>query len=1120
MISGNNRYVIFQCDATNLDPPDSNSRRDVFILDRELCLAPSVTTGPQSQTVFVGQSFSLTVQSSGTPNLHYQWSKDGDEILGATDEELSFAAATLEDAGVYTVAVSNGCGTFSPPAAVIEVDGCLPVSEMASVGNGGANVLGDSGGAVLSADGRYIAFHGSISFLVPVGYGNNHTHVYVKDRHTERVVGISARPDGLGGNAQSSFPSISASGRFIAFQSQATDLVPGDSNGVVDVFLRDRDPDEDGDFFNGSAATILVSRNSAGDLANAGCGGAAVSADGRFVAFSSGALNLAAPPSSVEQIYVRETMTGQTTRVSVNNLGEAAIDECKYPAVSGDGRYVAFWSRANNLDPADNNIYPDIFVHDRLTAATTLVCVDSNGTSVSGEAGALSISADGRYVAFVTGAPLDPIDQNATFDIYVRDRQSLQTTRASLGIGGADSNGLSTQPSISNDGRFVSFSSIATNLVISDTNGMRDVFVRDRMLNFTIRLSESGNGVAGNDDSGNGSIVSLGAPVSADGTHVAFASLASNLIDHDLNDDSDIFVRNLPLGQLFRASGSSSGVSGSGVATQGSVSADGRYVAFDSTSSNLVANDTNGTSDIFLRDRYATTTLRINLSPTGQETPSVSQSGAARISADGLYILYFSSANNLVSGANSWAQVYVYDMALNSTVVVSKSGTGQLSNNDSGSMFNGQAISANGRFIAFRSSATNLVSGDTNGIVDVFLRDRDPDENGIFDDTPGTTTRMNVTSAGQQVFGSDATEPAISGDGRIIAFQSLSGTLVPNDTNNRIDIFVRDRLSGQTQRVSVNSAGVQSNEDSLKPSVSFDGRFVAFSSNATNLDPNDSNQFYSDIYVRDRVNATTFVVSVGATDVAGNDHSTLPMISSDGTLVAFQSSATNLVPGDSNAKTDVFVRDNLAGTTARLSVGPVGQQSNMHCSRPAISGDGTVVVFESQTSALTPETSNHGTNIIVHERPFCGGPILYTGPQPQMVPAGTPARFDVVAAANPTPRFQWRKNAQPIFGATSETLIIDFAGLSDVGEYDVVISNDLGSITSEEVILDVLLLGDLNCDGAADILDVDAFALGLVDAAAYAQAYPNCPIARADVNGDTVIDGFDIPSFVEMLVAP
>jgi Tol biopolymer transport system component len=251
-------------------------------------------------------------------------------------------------------------------------------------------------------------------------------------------------------------------------------------------------------------------------------------------------------------------------------------------------------------------------------------------------------------------------------------------------------------------------------------------------------------------------------------------------------------------------------------------------------------------------------------------------------------------------------------------------------------------MSADGRYVTFVSWATNLVADDTNNFADVFVKDM----------LTGVVTRVSVSTTGGDA-NAASYAPAISADGRYVAFVSDASNLVVGDTNNEADVFVRDVLQGATSRVSVSSNGAQSNGASNNPVVSSDGRYVAFDSLASNLVADDNNSA-SDVFVRDLVGGTTERVSLAANGAEGSAASEMPSISSDGRYVAFASAAENLigVAGDTNQAWDVFVRDRTAATTVRVSITTAGSQASGNSFAPAISGDGRYVAFESQASDL------------------------------------------------------------------------------------------------------------------------------------------------------------------------
>lgn len=405
------------------------------------------------------------------------------------------------------------------------------------------------------------------------------------------------------------------------------------------------------------------------------------------------------------------------------------------------------------------------------------------------------------------------------------------TERISVLSDGTQGNGSSDRPWISTNGRYVAFLSAASNLVSGDTNGVADVFVRDRQTGQINRISVASDGTQANNPSDKPSI-------SADGRFVAFVSGASNLVSGDTNNTDDIFVRDQQTGQTSRISVASNGTQGDNYSDDLAISADGRYVAFESRASNLVNNDSNGYLDIFVHDRQTGQTSRVSVASDG--TQGNNPSSRPAISADGRYILFESGASNLVSGdTNGVTDVFIHDRQTGQTSRVSVASDGTQGNGNSWSY--SSALSGDGRFVVFSSTASNLVSNDSNGNWDVFVRDRQT----------GQTSRVSVASDGLQGNGSfQPSQSVISADGRYVVFSSYANNLVSDDTNNTQDIFVHDRQMSQTNRVSVGTDGTQANNISDWPTISSDGRYVAFSSSGSNLVNGDTNG-YPDVFVRD-----------------------------------------------------------------------------------------------------------------------------------------------------------------------------------------------------------------------------------------------------------------------------
>jgi Tol biopolymer transport system component len=409
---------------------------------------------------------------------------------------------------------------------------------------------------------------------------------------------------------------------------------------------------------------------------------------------------------------------GDTTRVSVASDGtQGSGGDSIRNSISADGRYVAFSSDASNLVSGDTNGTSDVFVHDRQSGQTTRVSVASDGTQGNSLSGSPSISADGRYVAFLSGASnLVSGDVNGYWDdVFVHDRQTGQTTLVSVASDGTQESLFSDQPSISADGRYVAFESLASNLVSGDTNSEWDVFVHDRQSGQTTRVSVASDGTQGNSGSFSPSI-------SADGRYVEFLTDASNLVSGDTNGYTDVFVHDRQSGQTTRVSVASDGTQGAGSSFYAAISADGRYVAFDSDANNLVSGGTSQWEGIFIHDQQTGITTCVSIASDGTQGDSLSSKPS--ISADGRYVAFLSQASNLVSGDTGGYghdDVFVHDRQSGETTRVSIASDGTQGNYPHWNT--NPSISADGRYVAFSSDASNLVSGDTNGVYDVFVHE-------------------------------------------------------------------------------------------------------------------------------------------------------------------------------------------------------------------------------------------------------------------------------------------------------------------------------------------------------------------------------------------------------------
>jgi Tol biopolymer transport system component len=371
-----------------------------------------------------------------------------------------------------------------------------------------------------------------------------------------------------------------------------------------------------------------------------------------------------------------------------------------------------------------------------------------------------------------------------------------------------------------------------------------------------------------------------GISVSADGTLVAFVSGSPSLVAGDTNGVRDVFVRNLVTGTTTRVSLGAGGQA-NGASSNARISGDGRFVVFTSLAANLVAGDTNSVADVFERDLATGQTTRVSISAGGVQGDDASGGTASGISADGATISFSSAASNLVAGdTNRSRDVFVWTRASGAVERASVAGDGSQA---AAGASDASSISADGRYVAFASTAPNLVAGDTNLAADVFVHDR----------VTGSTVRASVTAGGGQAATASSLQPGgLAANGQVVAFDTAAPLAAADIGGN--DVYLRDLAAGTTERISVNSAGLAANGNSSAAAISADGRYVAFESSATNLDPADTGGD-EDVFVRDRVSGLTRLVSASASPI---QISQAAAISADARFVALATTAPDMAAGD------------------------------------------------------------------------------------------------------------------------------------------------------------------------------------------------------------------------------
>jgi Tol biopolymer transport system component len=418
------------------------------------------------------------------------------------------------------------------------------------------------------------------------------------------------------------------------------------------------------------------------------------------------------------------------------------------------------------------------------------------------------------------------VPETAAAEIARPGAAQARTELVTFAIPGEVPNGRSAAPDPSFDGRFVVFVSWATNLVEEDTNRVADIFLRDRLRDTTERVSVT----SGEEEA---SRASDRPHISASGRFVAFASAAANLVPRDTNRMTDVFVRDLVEGTTERVSVATDRRQGNAPIDTVSISGNGRFVVFSSRATTLDRSARGPAMKIFVHDREKRTTRVLRL---GGGAPPNGDSHASWVSRDGRFVAFRSFASNLVPGdTNAVADAFVRDRKLGRTTRVSVSSSGVQGDLDT---FRPQ-ISNTGRFAVFRSFAANLVPGDTNLEIDVFVRDL----------RRGLTTRVSTSTTGEQANARPEIFPSISGDGRRVVFGSFASNLVAGDTNRAADVFLHDGRAHWIRRVSLGAGNQQTNGSSYHARVSGNGRVVAFASEASNLVGGDRSRL-ADIYVR------------------------------------------------------------------------------------------------------------------------------------------------------------------------------------------------------------------------------------------------------------------------------
>ena len=905
----------------------------------------------------------------------------------------------------------NRCGAFLIfliSAALPVVGGLIqPVSIVntpAVVPSGGS---GDSLAPIITADGRYVLFASSANNLTLNSSANPTPptmppvmNIYLRDRLTQTTTLVSVSLDGTGeGNGDSTPAGISANGQFALFESAASNLVAGDTNGVNDVFVRDLVAN----------VTTLVNVSTNGSAANGASRSSVMTPDGRYVVFVSAASNLTAGDTNgIPNVFVRDLQAGTTTLASAGAMPFTATSSSELPLITPDGRYVTFYSTATNLVAGITNS-GEIYVRDLQQGTTVwastnsqailqslgtnavLSCnqaISSNGQFVAYEAcppsGSgvalryslitgqtdivntniagipsglelnernLTMTPDGRFVAFVANV------NGVNTGLAVWDAQSNTAVVVSLDLTQtAVTNSICDWPAVSPDGRFVAFVSNATNLTANPLVAGFHLYVRDLRAGTSVLVDADTNGVGSTPN------MMTFPRMSDDGSVVAFECLDGSLVANDNNRAYDVFARNLATSSTELISAGLPGLpsltpNASCVFSSSCVSTNGRYVAFWSEADNLAAGDTNGLRDVFVRDLVSGTNYLVSVNTNGMSGNGLSMDPA--ISGDGRYVVFTSGSSDLVANdTNNATDVFLRDLQTGTTTLVSVNINGSAPGNAASYS---PSISVDGRYMLFFSKASNLVSGFAgNSAGALFWRDTQSGTNRAITTNTVAAGNAAMTPDGQRVTYSVQAYPypvgfpftflvwnaatskniytnyapasiyktAISPDGNRIVFYQTNQVVLA-DLNAQTQFNFSNALS---------RAGCQFSADSQSLA------FVA-----------GTNQ----IYLYNFPSATNVLVSAGA-----NGFCDSPTLSADGRFVAYRGFASNLVANDTNGVPDIYLYDSLAGTTTLATASPFANwPANGRSLNPVFSGDGQTLIWQSWADNLAGQDFNQWCNL-------------------------------------------------------------------------------------------------------------------------------------------------------------
>jgi hypothetical protein len=808
-------------------------------------------------------------------------------------------------------------------------------------GTGGGN--GDSLPMAISTNGQYVLFESTASNLVAAA-NNGFAQVFLRNLASNATVLVSVTSNGSPANGLCRSSVMTPDGRYVAFTSEANNLVAFDTNGIADVFVRDLQ----------SGTTTLASVGASNAPSLAGSIGLPTSSsewpditpDGRYVAFTSTATNLVRGVATAGDIYIRDLIGGNTVWAStgarplIQSLFGTVNSNivCQNHAISADGQYVAYEARP--IPGSGKSSFGVVLRYNVQSAGTDVVNTNAGvSAQLYDDPGDLTMTPDGQFVALVGNTNVASTPGTC---IFVWSAQTATTTLASINLSNSASAGVICDwPVVDPTGQYVAFQSTATDLTTNSMPSGFHLYARDLLAGTTTLVDADTDGV------GTGVGPDAEPSLSTNGPSIAFQSPDGNLVPNDRNRALDVFGRNVAAGTNEMISAcepalSSQTPDGLSTMTLLSVNSNGRYIAFTSDADNLVPNDTNGWRDVFVRDLLLGTNILVSVATNGGVGND--ESFGPSITGDGRYVAFASSASNLVEGdLNNSQDVFVRDLQGGTTILASVNTNGLSGNRDSYSAIS----SSNGSYVLFRSHATDLVPGASyfSGSENLFLRDLQG--NATYALTTNGVISAFATPSGRYVLFSEAINAAFyvwdTQSKMPVYTNTTSGTPVASADGNMIVYLGTNKLALLNRALNLTHIIASGSYVYGGTSLSSDGHWLAYATTAPVLG-SDINQT-SDIYLFDMVVGTNNLVSHRYASQAASGTSDSPAISSDGRFVAYQSLATNLAPSAISGVKNIYIYDQ---TTASNTLVTASQFGNM-----AANNQSMTPIWSRRTRTLT-----------------------------------------------------------------------------------------------------------------------------------------------------------------------